>query len=995
MFGASTHPASATWHGKEAVEALHGRGTYEGLRRAYDAALYNVQPTGRANNQAHGLDVEFASTGVLLEHSHGALQMRLAGYGYGERLNKPVAGPTVVEGNRVEYRRGDVTEWYINEATGLEQGFTISRPPGTQRAGQPLVLALETAGLIPDLEGTTGTVLLRAANGQTVLRYSGLKSWDARGHLIPGRMEVSGRQVRLVVEDASAEYPLTVDPVFTQQAKLTAADGAANDSFGTSVALSGDTALIGAPGNAGSRGAAYVFVRTGSTWTWEGKLTANDGVAGDLFGWSVALSGDAALVGAYQDDGGKGSAYVFVRSGTAWSQQAKLMASDGVALDRFGVSVSLSGDTALVGANQDDSSRGSAYVFVRTGTVWIQQGKLTAADGAANDSFGISVSISGETALVGANQDDSSRGSAYIFVRTGTTWQQQAKLGASDGVASDEFGRSVSLSGTTALIGAFRDDTSKGSAYVFLRSGSSWGQQAKLTASDGLAGDAFGFSVALNGDFALIGANADDSGRGGAYLFGRSGVLWTQQLKLTAPDGVAGDAFGAAVAVSSDTSLVGASGDDNTSILDQGSAYVFAGALNDELLDATIINSLPYRATQNTRFATTAATDPAHSCNGNVKDRNTIWFRYVATFTGKLLVNTFGSDYDTILTAYPGTTSSGAELACNDQVGGTNQSRVDFNVVAGQSYLIEASSYDFGGGPLVLNVDRADVRIGIIRGSTWYLDMNANGAFDNGSDKAFDWSAGEGSTYVSGDWNGDGKSKAGFFKNGLWYLDYNGNGVWEPAIDKLYGFGWTDPCVVPVTGDWNGDGRTKVGVFCNGFWYLDYDGSGAWDPFFDALYGWGWNGVTPLVGDWNGDKRSKIGFFVNGLWYLDYDGNGLWQPQLDRQYGWGWNGVVPLVGDWSGDGTSKIGFYINGFWYLDYNGNGIWEPGADRLYSWGWSGVTPMMGDWNGDGRTKIGIFINGFWYLDFSGDGIWNGAPPDRLYGLGQAGDLPTVGRW
>jgi hypothetical protein len=231
------------------------------------------------------------------------------------------------------------------------------------------------------------------AGQQTVLRYGGLKTWDARGRLVPSRLQVQGRRVRIVVEDAAAEYPLTVDPVFTQQAKLTASDGAAGDSFGSSVALSGDTALVGAPyddvGANTDQGSAYVFVRSGATWSQQAKLIASDGAAYDYLGASVALSGDTALVGAHWNEIGanfdQGSAYVFVRSGTTWSQQAELTAADGTTWDSFGHSVALSGDTALVGANWDDTCQGSAYAFVRSGATWNQQAKLTASDGAASD----------------------------------------------------------------------------------------------------------------------------------------------------------------------------------------------------------------------------------------------------------------------------------------------------------------------------------------------------------------------------------------------------------------------------------------------------------------------------------------------------------------------------------------------------------------------------------------------------------------------------------
>jgi hypothetical protein len=383
-----------------------------------------------------------------------------------------------------------------------------------------------------------------------------------------------------------------------EQAKLVPADGAANDYFGTSVAISGDgnIAIIGArldDDKGSNSGSAYIYIRSGTTWSQQAKLVAADGVASDFFGQSVAISsdGNTAIIGAHYDNN-KGSAYIYIRSGTTWSQQAKLVAADGATSDEFGNSVAISsdGNTAIIGAYLDDdkgSNSGSAYIFTRAGTTWSQQAKLVAADGAASDYFGWSVAISsdGNTAIIGAYLDDdkgSNSGSAYIFTRAGTTWSQQAKLVAADGAASDYFGNSVAISsdGNTAIIGAHGDDdkgTNSGSAYVFTRAGTTWSQQAKLVAADGAAEDYFGISVAISGDgnTAIIGAYLDnDKGTdsGSAYIYIRSGTTWSQQAKLVAADGTADDQFGNSVAISGDgnTAIIGAYYDDS-----KGSAYIF------------------------------------------------------------------------------------------------------------------------------------------------------------------------------------------------------------------------------------------------------------------------------------------------------------------------------------------------------------------------------------------------------------------------------------
>ncbi len=390
---------------------------------------------------------------------------------------------------------------------------------------------------------------------------------------------------------------------WTQQAKLVAADGAEYDALGDAVAISGNTAIVGASSDNVNtvvrQGSAYVFVRSGTAWTEQAKLVAADGAENDFFGRTVAISGNTALVSSELDDIGTvinlGSAYVFVRSGTSWTQQAKLVAADGSQDDGFGVSVAVESDTAIVGSINDDVGlvvdQGSAYVFVRSGGgVWTQQAKLVASDGQLSDRFGISVDISSETVIVGADGDDmgsaSNQGSAYVFVRSGTSWTQQAKVVASDGVADDRFGTCVAIDGGTAVVGGNRDgfasDADIGSAYAFVRSGSVWSQQAELTAKVGSTGDTFGYSIAIDGDAAVVGAPNVDFGaagnQGAAYVFERAESGWVLQDTLIASDGAAGDEFGTSVAISGNTVVVGAVDDDIGANSNQGSAYVFVRA---------------------------------------------------------------------------------------------------------------------------------------------------------------------------------------------------------------------------------------------------------------------------------------------------------------------------------------------------------------------------------------------------------------------------------
>ena len=380
--------------------------------------------------------------------------------------------------------------------------------------------------------------------------------------------------------------------------KINATDGTALDQFGYSVAISGDTVVVGAlldtvNGNF-EQGSAYVFTKSGDAWTERAKLSAHDGAARDEFGYGVAISGDTIAIGSRKNDvGGKedqGFVSIFERAGDVWTETAKLTSSEGAAGDLFGHSVAIHGDTVVAGAPQVDvgpyASYGAAYVFVRVGIGWVQQSILKATDGFTSDSFGLTVAIDADTVVIGASRHDVgssvNQGAVYVFVRQGNNWVQQAKLTANDGVSFDEFGRSVAVSGDTILIGSLAGigaNAYQGAAYVFVREGSVWTQQAKLTAPDGADNDRFGFAVALADDTAVIGSFGDDIGananQGSVYVFERQQGEWTKRAKFTTSDGNTFDDLGYSVAISGETIVAGASGDDEAANLDQGSAYLF------------------------------------------------------------------------------------------------------------------------------------------------------------------------------------------------------------------------------------------------------------------------------------------------------------------------------------------------------------------------------------------------------------------------------------
>ena len=372
-----------------------------------------------------------------------------------------------------------------------------------------------------------------------------------------------------------------------QEAKLLASDGAAQDEFGWQLAVDGNTTIIGAPG-ASVIGAAYVFTRSSMRWTQQAKLTPVDPEPDGLFGSSVALDGGTAVIGARgHDDNGadSGAAFVFVLSGGIWTEHAKLLPADGAAGDSFGGSVALDGDTAVVGARQHGQNginSGAAYVFTRSAGSWAEQAKLVPEDGDPADFFGVSVALDGDTALIGAFWDEPSgfrSGSAYVFTRSGESWTQQAKLVASDGATFEQFGQRVALRDDTAIIAAPGHPVTEltpGSAYVFTRTVTLWTEDDNLTPADGVDGDGFGWSVATDGTTAVIGSVFNDTplNTGSVYVFDNSNGSWTQQDKLLADDGAPGDGFGSSVALDANTVVSGAPADDDNGF-QSGSAYVF------------------------------------------------------------------------------------------------------------------------------------------------------------------------------------------------------------------------------------------------------------------------------------------------------------------------------------------------------------------------------------------------------------------------------------
>jgi FG-GAP repeat len=364
------------------------------------------------------------------------------------------------------------------------------------------------------------------------------------------------------------------DGTWSKQAVLTAANAAGRDFFGTSVAISGALAVVGADdvnnthGVDNGSGAAYVFAQSGTTWSEQAELTdpqeLTDPLAAeyDYFGYSVAISGSTVVVGAYGVDFNTGAAYVFAQSGTTWSEQAELTSPEPSEQDLFGYGVAVSGSTAVVGANS------GTYVFARSGTSWAQQATLA--------DTGDEVAISGSTVL--ANGD----AGVDVFTRSGTTWSQQAVLADPDPSPDDIFGNSIAISasGSTAVVGvealgsSTGPATSPGMAYVFTRAGTTWSEQAELTGSGSVPQDYFGVSVAISGSTVVVGASGNGMLAGAAYVFTQKGTTWSELQELSESDATAYDEFGFSVALSGSTLMAGVPGYGSTA---SGAVYVYGG----------------------------------------------------------------------------------------------------------------------------------------------------------------------------------------------------------------------------------------------------------------------------------------------------------------------------------------------------------------------------------------------------------------------------------
>ncbi|HZI86739.1 MAG TPA: FG-GAP-like repeat-containing protein, partial [Pyrinomonadaceae bacterium] len=598
-----------------------------------------------------------------------------------------------------------------------------------------------------------------------------------------------------------------------------------------------------------------------------------------------------------------------VLSGGTWTQQAKLLANDGAASDKFGQSVAISEDTIVIGAYQANaplSNGGAAYVFVRNGTTWTQQQKLTASDGTADDEFGISVAIAGETIVVGAHFADlpsnASAGSAYVFKRSGTFWTQVQKLIPAGGVVlGDLFGESVAMSGGKLAVGSSGADvpeTAAGSVYVFVESGGLYTQQQKISIPDGTNGDNFGFSVAVEGNTLVGGAPQDtpivgQPAYGAAYVFEFDGAAWTSQGKLTASDGASFDRFGWSVAVSNNVIAVGAREDDTVVGADAGSAYLF------------------------TRTGTTWTEEdkigPDDAFNG---DRFGV---SVALSFGNLVVG----------------------AAEKNLTSPNGQGAAYFFTIGGSASVL----YDFTGD------GKADISVWRPGNGSWYVLRSEDSSF-------FAVPFGQtGDLIVPADYDGDGKADFAVFRSdgANWFIQRSTAGI------LLQQFGASGD--KPMPADYDGDGKADLAFFrpSNGQWWYQQSSD---NVIRSTTFGSGTD--MPLIGDFDGDGKSDLSVYrpSTGEWFILRSSNSTF-----FSIPFGVSTDTPAPADYDGDGLTDVAIFRSseGTWYVNKS------TGGTQITQWGGAGDKPVAADYDGDGRADFAIFrpADGSWWLARSTAGI------------------------
>jgi hypothetical protein len=656
----------------------------------------------------------------------------------------------------------------------------------------------------------------------------------------------------------------------------TGAVGAAGQGTAVAISADGNTAIVGGQMDDGRAGAAWVFTRSNGVWTQQGAKLVGTGaipccIGKGNQGSAVAISadGNTAVVGGWSDNNGAGAAWIFVRSGGVWTQQGSKLVGTGpsgsASNQGWSVALSADGNTALVGGMNDGfgvtGAMGATWVFVRTGSTWTQQGSKLVGTGAtepARQGASVALSADGNTALIGGPADNGAIGAGWVFVRSGSTWTQQGeRITPADAARFPNFGSAVALSGdgNTAAIGGPFDGTGPfGAVWVFTRSGSTWTQQGSKLVGTGTVNTLVyqGSSVSLSGDGTVLveGGPRDDSYKGAAWVFVRTGTTWTQMgNKLfgagSVGDGPGGAEQGVAVAVSSDglTAMVGGWNDNAQA----GAAWIF--------------------------------------------------------------------------------TDVGSDLRrAGDHDGDRRSEITTYNITSGVWSSLTSSS--------------------------GFADTTSRG-----------W-GGTGYEPAPGDYDGDGKTDLGLYvsSTGYWYVLLSGSNFTSVLSRSAGGPGWQ-----PVPRDFDGDGKTDFVVYntTTGQWW-GLTSSTNYTPSLNM--GWGGSDYLPIPADYDGDGKADVAVYnVNTfVWsvVLSSTGNTRVLEKSVGSIGW-----TPVPADYDGDGKADfVAYRADLGWWFGLKSENNYTTLVN--VHWGGSDYQPVKGDYDGDGRADFATYVSstGMWYILLSG---------------------------